>query len=162
MIIILTRDLQVAGWATTPGSNAGAWGRLVIINTGNQNAATAQLQLALSHVAPDEPLCLVGHGNDVEIGDAGNDPADWSWTFDDIARLLGGRLQRNHRAPILIQSCANTVANFSAHTAVRLGELRALVGVWLYGYNRPVDVYRTLPNPDTLGRNVELQGTQVG
>ncbi|MGH3680226.1 MAG: hypothetical protein ACRDT2_08240 [Natronosporangium sp.] len=162
MIIIITQDPAVNRWAHTTGSNTRAWGRLIVISAADQAAATKLLRDVLASVGRDEPLCLVGHGNDREIGDAGSQPADWTWSVEDVARLLASQLKSGHQAPILIESCANTVANFSAGVAVQLAKLRSLAGVWLYGYNRPVDVYHTLPNPVTLDRNVELQGTEVG
>lgn len=63
--------------------------------------------------------------------------------------------------PVLVHACAENVSNFSAGLALALEEERALEGVWVYGYNRPVPADARYPRPDALSRQVDLQGTQV-
>jgi hypothetical protein len=161
MLIIVTQDQSIVNWAGTQQSNARAWGQLIIISARSQQQATAQFTQALSMVGSDEPLCLMGHGNDTAIGDAGSGPADWTWSDADVAQILARNLGQEHVAPILIEACADTIANFAAHVAVQLESMRKLNGVWLYGYNRPVDVTNPMPDPHRLDRNVALQGTEV-
>lgn len=99
----------------------------------------------------------MGYGNDTEIGD----PGKWRMNATELAQLLEVELPEGYGSDILLQACAKHVANLSAHVAVALTGSSKLAGVWLYGYNRPVDIERTLPDPATLKLNVELQGTQV-
>lgn len=114
----------------------------------------------IAKVGATEPLAVTGHGNDNEIGDEGNDPADWLWSVNDFANLLAG-LPSHYNAPILLEVCSDTLANFAAHVAVRLGAIGKLTGTWLYGYNKAVDVTHPFPDPAKLNKNAELQATQV-
>jgi hypothetical protein len=161
MLIVVTQDQGVINWCRSPQSGAGQWGELVVINAGSSPTATVQLRHALARVGQNQPLCLTGHGNNTELGDAGSGGMSWSWSVQEIAGLLGAELPHNFAAPILIEACATTVTNFSAHAAVCLGQLRQLVGVWIYGYNQPVAITHPFPAPQALDRNVELQATQV-
>jgi hypothetical protein len=162
MLIVLSQDPRVIEWCQSRESHADAWGELVIINAASSPVATVQLRHALRRVRPDEPLCLTGHGNDTVIGDVGDDGVIiWWWTVEDIAAMFAAELSGNYAGPILIRACAKTVTNFSTRTAVRLGELRALTGVWIYGYSRAVSIWAPFIQPRGLDHNVEVHGTRV-
>lgn len=162
MLIIVSRDPRLHVWCADPSSHADDWGLIVNLGNGNQASATALLISALGRLGDDEPLCLVGHGNDTEIGDEGSGPSDWTWTVRQVAAILAARLGlRGYHGKILAETCAETVTNFTTHLALALAGHHALRGVWLYGYNRPVDVWHTFPAPSQLDSSVELQPVQV-
>jgi len=161
MLIVCTKDPVVVATAQNPASGSDRWVPRIILNAQlNQAQATAAIARALRGLGADDPLCFSAHGNDYEIGDAGNGPNDWGWPRAEIALLL----QQNApglRAPILIHACAEQISNFSAGLAVELERIRALNGVWIYGYNRPLPCTGGFPRPALMDRSVELQGTQV-
>jgi hypothetical protein len=161
MLIVITQDPRIIEWCYSRGSNADAWGDLVVLTAGSNPVATVQLRHALQRVRPYEPLCLDAHGNDTELGDANSTGMSWWWSVQEIAGLLAAELPEDYAAPILIKACGNTVANFSANTAVALGGLQSLGGVWIYGYNDRVSITHPFPSPAGLDRNVDLQSTQV-
>ena len=161
MLIVITRDGDIMTWAKSDESGARAWGSLKQLSAGTKREADEQMGRLLSLVRIDEPLCITGHGNNTEVGDEGNEPAHWTWTFQDLAVLLGDRLVPGFGGPILMEVCGESVTDFAAHLAAQLGEQQRLLGVWIYGYNKSVDVRHRFSPPDTLDKNVELTGKQV-
>ncbi|MDJ0824395.1 MAG: hypothetical protein QNJ16_02715 [Rhodobacter sp.] len=157
MLIVCTKDNEIVQAAQNKES-AKAWAPLKIVNSGlNQNQATLAIAGFLQGLG-NEPLCFSAHGNDEEIGD---ESSPWGWDSDDIAGLLKAN-KPNYKGPILIHACSENVSNFSAHLAVALKKKNALIGVWIYGYNKAIDSDAGFPDPNKLDKNVELQGTQVG
>ena len=162
MIIVCTKDGAIVNWTNNNQSGANLWGNSLAINPMcDQNQATQQLANALQFLGLNEPLCLNAHGNDVEMGDAGNGPFDWTWNVNMIAGILAFALPPGYTGPVLIRICANQITNFSARLAVSLQNGQALNGVWFYGYNRAVAIQQAFPNPNNLANQVDLQGTQV-
>jgi hypothetical protein len=161
MLIVCTKDPIIVQTAQDPRSGSGMWGTLVILDPRfNQAQATAAMTDALRG-SPNEPLCFSAHGNDDEIGDEGSGSNDWSWSRAKLALILQDALLRGFCGPILIHACAQRVSNFSAGLAVALERIRALNGVWIYGYQKPVPVRAGFPHPYKMDRNVELYGSQV-
>lgn len=162
MLIVCTRDLTVVQTAQSGASGANAWGALhVVPAVASQLQATQAIAAAIAQLGANEPLCFSAHGNDAEIGDDGSGPNDWSWTRAQIAMLLIQNAPAHYAGPILIHACAQDVSNFAAGLAVALGSIPALVGVWIYGYNRSVPSNGGFPAPNTLARQADLQGSQV-
>jgi hypothetical protein len=160
MLIVCTKDPILVRTAQDPRSGAGQWGTLVIINPRfNQAQATDAIADALR--GRNEPVCFAAHGNDYEIGDPGSGPNDWSWTRAQLALILQNAYPNRFGGPILIHACAENVSNFSAGLVVALETIRALAGVWIYGYQKAVPVTSGFPNPATMDRNRELYGTRV-
>jgi hypothetical protein len=160
MLIVITRDQGIMKWAATAESGAAAWGSLKQLSAGTQTEADTQMQQLLKLVKSDEPLCITGHGDDTEVGDEGSNPGDWTWTHGHLAALLGGLV--DFKAPILMEVCAESVTDFAAHLAASLEKIKKLKGVWIYGYNKSVDVKHKFPPPSGLDKNVELYAKQVG
>ncbi len=157
MLVVCTQDDDIREAVERHGSGADAWGEVVLLPKGSRAAAERALVAVLATARG--PVCLSAHGNDEEIGDEGNGADDWGWSRRQVARLLArvpGRV-----GPVLVHACAENVSNFSAGLALALQEERALEGVWVYGYNRPVPATADYPRPDALSRQVDLQGTQV-
>jgi len=162
MLIVCTKDPVVVGAAQAQRSGAGSWGNLVIIDPRfNQAQATTVIQGALSKAGDAEPVCFSAHGNDNEIGDAGTGRNDWGWSRERLAWNLSTAMPRRFSGPILIHACAKNVSNFSAGLAVALDHIRALNGVWIYGYQRAVPSTAGFPDPRYLDRSRELYATQV-
>ena len=162
MIIVCTQDAAIVNWTFNPQSGANQWGNAWAIPIGSSKAhATALLGNALNFLGPNEPLCLNSHGNDREIGDAGSGPNDWTWNVNLIAGTLTDNVPNGYAGPILIKACANHITNFSARLAVCLQAGQALNRVWIFGYNLPLSVNQSFPDPANLGNQVDLQGTQV-
>lgn len=162
MIIVCTKDGAVVNWTNNNQSGANLWGNAFAINPmANQDQATQMLCNALAFLGLNEPLCLTAHGNDIEMGDPGNGPYDWTWNVNLIAGCLAVSVPAGYTGPILIRICANQITNFSARLAVSLQNGQALNGVWIYGYNRAVPMQQAFPNPANLANQVDLQGTQV-
>jgi hypothetical protein len=160
MLIVCTRDRVIVQTAQDPGSGSGMWGTLVILDPRyNQAQATVQMTNALRAVRVDEPLCFSAHGNDTEIGD--ELPTGWGWSCEDLALILQDAMPRNYAGPILIHACAQSVSNFSAGLVLALERIRALAGVWIYGYQRAVPANAGFPDPNRLAQNRELYGTRV-
>lgn len=160
MLIVVTRDSSIMDWVNNPASGASAWGSIKQLSAGKQDGANKQLTDLLKTVKTDEPLCITGHGNNTEVGDEGSGASDWTWTADDLANSLGS-LKEGYNGPVLMEVCAQSVTDFAAHLAISLQETRILNGVWIYGYNKAVDVTHTFPNPAKLSQNVEIYGKQV-
>jgi len=159
MLIVCTKDPIIVRTAQDPRSGADQWGTLVIINPRfNQAQATDAIADALR--GRNEPVCFSAHGNDDEIGDAGTGVRDWGWSRTQLALILQNACP-GLGGPILIHACAENVSNFSAGLVVALEAIRALAGVWIYGYQRAVPSDAGFPNPATLDRNRELYGTRV-
>ncbi len=162
MIIVCTKDNTIVNWTNNNQSGANQWGNSLAINPMcDQNQATQQLGYALGFLGANEALCLSAHGNDTELGDAGNGPFDWNWNVNTIAGILYYCVPPGYAGPILISACADQITNFSARLAVSLQNGRGLNGVWIYGYNRAVPVQQAFPNPAQLAQQVDLQGSQV-
>ena len=160
MLIICTKDNDIVEWTNNPRSGADRWRHTVVLDRRyDQNQATEALGRALAGSNAGEALCFSAHGNDDEIGDAGDGPNDWAWNRQDIAELL--KAHAPGAGPILIHACAEQVSNFSAGLAVALQGIHALNNVWVYGYNRPIDATTPYPEPAGLARQADLQGTQV-
>jgi hypothetical protein len=161
MLIVCTQDEVVRNWAQNPLSGSNDWGAVIALPAGPQQNASQAFLNALRALDRNEPLCLSAHGNDTEIGDSGHGPNDWGWDTEDIAELLRLSVPNHYSGPVLCSVCSETVANFSAGLVVALERARALNGVWIYGYNRPVPSNAHFPAPNELDRKVDLQGTQV-
>lgn len=162
MLIVCTKDPNIIAWTQDTQSGANQWGKIIVIDVFfNQVLATQALADALQQLKKNEPLCLSAHGNDDEIGDEGSGPNDWSWNRSDIATLLRNNAPQEYSGPILISACADKVSNFSGGLAVELQKIKALNGVWIYGYNKPVGIAQKYPGPNNLAKQVDLQGTQV-
>lgn len=160
MMIVCTKDPDIVDWTGNPVSRATAWDALVVLDrTFDQARATTQLRDAISRLRDDEPFCLSAHGNDTELGDEG--PDGWGWTAQTIAAILRQDAPRGYEGPVLIRTCAETIASFAPNLAVALEDLNALDGVWIYGYNRPIPITQTYPGPTRLADKVNLQGTLV-
>lgn len=157
MLVVCTQDDDIREAVEEHGSGADAWGEVVLLPKGSRAVAERALVAALATARG--PVCLSAHGNDEEIGDEGNGADDWGWNRRQVARLLA-RVP-GPVGPVLVHACAENVSNFSAGLALALEEERALEGVWVYGYNRPVPATAGYPPPDALSRQVDLQGTQV-
>jgi hypothetical protein len=162
MILVCTQDPTIVGWTANPVSGANHWGNAWAIPAGNnQNQATVLLGYAMNFLGLNEPLCLNCHGSDTLIGDAGNGPNDWTWNVNLIAGTLINNVPIGYAGPILIKSCATNITNFSARLAVCLQTGQGLNRVWIYGYNLPISVNQSFPDPANLANQVDLQGTQV-
>ena len=157
MLVVCTQDDDIREAVEEHGSGADAWGEVVLLPKGSRAAAERALVAALATARG--PVCLSAHGNDEEIGDEGHGADDWGWNRRQVARLLA-RVP-GPVGPVLVHACAENVSNFSAGLALALQEERALEGVWVYGYNRPVPADARYPRPDVLSTQVDLQGTQV-
>jgi hypothetical protein len=161
MLIVCTHDAIIVQTAQDPHSGSAMWGELVILDPRfNQAQATAAMTAALRRVRVDEPVCFSAHGNDDVIGD-GYGPTDWLWSRGELALILQDAMPRGFAGPILIHACAQQVSNFSAGLAVALERIRALAGVWIYGYQKAVPITASYPDPYRMDRNAELYGTQV-
>lgn len=161
MLIVITRDQDIMDWANSAESKSAAWAPVKQLSAGTQSEANSQLQRYLSLVKSSEPLCITGHGNDEEVGDEGSNPADWTWTHDELAQQLGAGLVGGYKGPILMEVCAESVTDFAAHLVLSLENRQVLNGVWVYGYNKSVDVTHPFPDPTKLDSNAELYGKQV-
>lgn len=162
MIVVCTKDPAIINWTLNDQSGANQWGNVIVINAmADQDYATTLFAHALSLLGVDEPLCFNSHGNNVEIGDAGNGPLDWTWNVNQIAALLIGNVPNGYTGPILIKSCASQISNFSARLAVSLQNGQGLNGVWIFGYNLPPPITQSFPAPATLAAQADLQGSQV-
>lgn len=162
MIIVCTQDSRIVDWTFNAQSGATQWGNALQIPIGStQKRATSLLGEALQFLGVNEPLCLNCHGTDTEIGDESSGRKDWTWNVNDIAAILIKHAPNGYKGPILIKSCATHVTNFSARLAVCLQNGRALNGVWIFGYNLAISVNQSFPDPTTLDKQADLQGTQV-
>lgn len=163
MLIVCTKDQSIVQWAQNQNSGSNKWNVVAVIPPGSTQPEASEFlanTLATLNLNTTEPLCLFAHGNDSEIGDPGSGPNDWLWTAEDITNIFKERALK-FRGSILIQACAQNVANFSAALTINLENKKILTGVWVYGYNLPVDVEKRFPNPTLLSQQVDLQGTQV-
>jgi Virulence factor Evf len=162
MLIVCTKDRSIIAWAKYSSSGANLWGTIITIDPNfTQDVASSELFGALQKLGVNEPLCLSAHGNDYEIGDEGSNPLDWSWSTANIANMLDQATLQGYSGSILISACAKQLSNFSARLVVELEKIQALNGVWIYGYNKPVGIEQQYPDPTSLARQVDLQGTQV-
>lgn len=162
MLIVIAKDQGIINWSRNPASGSGNWGTVNVLTPGNQTQATNQLDMFLGQVGQNEPLCITGHGNDAEVGD--EDPSinnAWTWTADDMAVRLGNNLPDNYQAPILLDVCCESVADFSARMVISLEQIQRLNRVWIYGYNKSISVQHLIPAPQNIDRNLELYGKQV-
>lgn len=161
MLIVITRDERIIEWVKNHESNADAWGKTEFLDTKkNRQQATNQLRRLVRQVKQGEALCLIGHGNDEEVGDEGTNRQDWGWKAEQLAEVLAADLCQGYKGPILIESCATKIESFVANLASQLKKERVL-GVFLYGYSRPIDIKHTLPKPEWLGKSVEVHGLRV-
>lgn len=167
MLIIITKDKKIRTFYSGAGSKSGLWGRVLELNvTDDQDRATNALKKALSLLGADEPLCLVGHGNDTEIGGSGKTRDPWGWRFDEIAPMLAALPHRP--SVVLIEACAeeeddgtkiDPIFGFAQALADQLnkpGQAGRMSGCTVYGYTNETDSQHTLPNPGTIARSVEV------
>ncbi|WP_027344957.1 hypothetical protein [Hamadaea tsunoensis] len=167
MLIIITKDRKIRQFYTSTRSNSGAWGQVIELNdTYDQERATNALKKALSRLGANEPLCLVGHGNDTEIGGSGKTRDPWGWSYADVAPMLAALPHRP--TAVLIEACAeeeedgtkiDPVFGFAQALAQQLnrhGQAGRMSGCTVYGYINETDSEHSLPNPATIGRSVEL------
>ena len=159
MLIVCTQDDEVRSWARNAKSGASQWGKLAEIPKGSQANADTKMAEAIAALDKSEALCFSAHGNDEEIGD--EDLGGWGWKARAIAALLKSKAPAGYKGPILISACAKNVSNFSALLVVKLEEIKALNGVWVYGYNKAVDSTVPFPDPSKMDKMRDLQGTQV-
>ncbi|QDT45893.1 hypothetical protein Pan241w_60210 [Gimesia alba] len=157
MLIVLTQDQAVIDWVNDPRSNSAAWGTVEILNQGGNPAATVAMRALLRQIRVGEVLCITGHGNDSEVGDANlNGPASWSWNVSQLADLLIANLPAGYTGPILMEVCADSMTSFAAALCVELERRGELIGLTIYGYTRAVSITHSFPSPDGLDHNVEL------
>jgi hypothetical protein len=117
----------------------------------------------LSQVAATENLCITGHGNDTDVGDADTHGAQsWSWSASDIADMLISNLPKDFSGNILMEVCSDTMTSFAANLVQALNAKNGLKGVWIYGYTKGVSVTHPFPAPGALAKNVELSSHQCG
>lgn len=162
MIIVCTKDPAIVSWTGNAQSGANQWGNAwAIPPMANWFQATEMLGNALNFLGTNEPLCLNAHGNDIEMGDAGSGPYDWTWNVNTIAGILFYSVPNGYAGPILMRICANQITNFSARLAVSLQNGQGLNGVWIYGYNHTISIQQAFPAPGNVAKQVDLQGTQV-
>lgn len=157
MLIVLTQDQEIENWCRDAESGASQWGQLNVVNAGGAPAASVLLARFLSQVGANENLCITGHGNNDEIGDAETSGRQsWSWSTSEFADLLASKLPHNYSGAILMEVCADSMTSFAANLAEALRNNGKLKGVWIYGYAKAVAVTHTFPAPANLGKNVEL------
>lgn len=167
MLIVITKDREIRDFYSDPGSNSAAWGQVLLLNvTDNQERATNALRKALSLFGRNEPLCLVGHGNDTEIGGSGGEDDPWGWTAQGIAEMLAALPHRP--TVVLVEACAeeesdgmkvDPVFGFAQALSTELnrpGRAGTMSGCILYGYINETDVTHTLPDPRTIDKSVEV------
>jgi len=174
MLIIITKDRRIRRFYTESRSGSGAWGQIYLLDASdNQKRATEGLKNALSLLSAGESLCLVGHGNDTEIGGSGKSGDPWTWTADDLAGLLAAL--PNKPDGVLFEACAldeddphkvDPVFGFAQAVWSRLsgtGGAGRMAGATIFGYQNGVPVEHTLPKPGVaaLDKNVELTGLYV-
>lgn len=160
MLIIITRDQKVMDAVNSKDSGADAWKPVKQLSAGMRSDADKQMATLLRVVKSNEPLCITGHGCDKEVGDEGSGKGDWTWTSDELAKLLGG-LVDGYQGPVLMEVCADSVTDFAARLAVALQDEKKLNGLWIYGYSKGVSVSHPFPAPSALSKNAELAGKQV-
>jgi hypothetical protein len=162
MLIVVTSDKAIVDWSRDSDSGSGNWGVVNVLTPGPQAKATNQLNKLLKKVGKNEPLCIVSHGNDAEIGDENPSQANaWTWTSDDMGNNVGNNLPSDYQAPILLATCCESITDFTANMALALERIRRLNKVWIYGYNKGVPIRHPFPAPDKLDKSVELTGKQV-
>ncbi len=160
MLIVITRDKDIMNWVESSKSGSENWIRVKQLSAGTQREVTQQMVQLLKLVKTEEPLCITGHGNDTEVGDEGSDPADWTWSNDQLAQLFGG-LVDGYEGPVLMEVCADSVTDFATNLVLSLEKIKKLNGIWVYGYNKSISAYHPFPSPDKLDKNVELYAKQV-
>jgi hypothetical protein len=158
MLIVCTQDQIIRHTTDDPNSGSPAWKPVIALNLGGQPGATTQFESELRRLEPASPLALSAHGNDHEIGDAGQ--RGWVWSAGEVAAMLDRNAPRGWLGPVLIHACAETIVNFSARLAVALEGSR-FRGMWCCGYNRPLASAAGYPSPDSLDKRVDLQWTRV-
>lgn len=159
MLIALTQDQSILNWCNDPRSGAALWGQLKPVNGGGAPTATVLLKSLLAQVGKGDPLCITGHGNDTEVGDAqSSGKQSWSWSASELADLLANNLPKDYSGNILMEVCSNSMTSFAANLAQALRQKPAFKNVWIYGYAKSVSVTHIFPDPSKLDKNVELSG----
>lgn len=159
MLIVLTQDQKIVAWCINAESGAAQWGQLAVVNEGGAPGATVLLKRCLAHVGANENLCITGHGNDTEVGDAEmSGKQSWTWSVSEFADLLASNLPQHYGGTILMEVCAESMTSFAANLAEALRQKGKLKDVWIYGYTKAVAVTHTFPDPAKLAKNVELSG----
>ena len=172
MLIVITKDPSIVNYRQQGVGGEAAWGTLYVINAAHdQHNANQQLIGLLNNLQANEPLCIIGHGNDTEIGgeDVGND--NWTWTAQEIAFLLNTELGAQP-GPILIEVCSDDphdtdkfqVVGFGTEVQKEFASMQLsnrLTGATIYSYNTSILKKHTLPAPATIGKSVELQGSKL-
>jgi hypothetical protein len=172
MLIVITKDPVIVEFRKKAHSGAPAWGPVHFIDAKHgQDAASKQLISLLGSVKADEPLCLVGHGNDEEVGGKGKDGDDWGWTAREMAQLLCTHLKFKP-GPILFEVCSDEpeeteekhekmhVIGFGTvlHKEINtLGVPKLLRGATIYSYNSHILSEHTLPDPTKIHKSMEVQ-----
>jgi hypothetical protein len=165
MIIVIAHDSALrqyyGDYVVRRRPNHEFWQRATVIDASlDQRNATARLQQLLAQLQPDEPLCLVGHGNNKGIGDRSPSIRNaWWWNEDALAQLFKDHLPEKYGGPVLIESCGESVANLPPRIALQLDGGR-LVGMWIYGHQNGVDITEPLPKASELGE-AYYPGSQV-
>jgi hypothetical protein len=173
MLIVITKDPTIVNYYQTGASNSGAWGNVYVLNAAhNQDQANLQLIGLLGQLQPNEPLCFAGHGDDKEVGGENVGTDTWTWNSENMASLLNTELGSKPRV-VLFEVCSNDpgevrksqVEGFVTNVAHSFRSMQVsnrMSGVWIYGYHASIDARHTLPNPDTIGKDVQAQGSRIG
>lgn len=172
MLIVITKDPVIVNFRQQATAGEAAWGPIHVINAAhNQQQATAQLINLLHAVTANEPLAIVGHGSDTECGGSLQGADTWTWTAQDMANLLNTELQAKP-GPILIEVCSDDpqetdkfeVIGFGTELQKEMGQMQLsnhLQGVTVYSYNTHIKKKHSLPDPTTIGKSMELQGSKL-
>ncbi|WP_155368067.1 hypothetical protein [Catellatospora vulcania] len=176
MLIVITKDPKIVDFISTTKSGAAAWGTVHLLNPAHgQDQAHAQLIGLLNTARSGDPLCIVGHGNDHEVGGKGNANDPWGWTAKDMALLLNTELN-NRPSLILFEVCSDEALEEATKESNQVGKMPVegfatnlqaafrktgvadrLNGLTVYSYNRHTATTHTLPHPDAVAKSRELQ-----
>ena len=172
MLIVICKDSVIVNFRKKESANEDLWGPVHVLNSGNsQKKATQELISLLNTVTADEPLCIVGHGNDTECGGEGVNGDDWGWTADEMAQLLNTELTAKP-GPILFEVCSDDpekikkmqVIGFGTEVQRAFGRLtpsKFLKYAWVYSYNTSIECEHTLPDPSKIDKSRELQASKL-
>lgn len=168
MLIVITKDPVIVAFRKKAHSGALAWAPVHFLDAKHsQDAANKQLISLLSSVKADEPLCIVGHGNDKEVGGEGKNGDNWGWTAQEMAKLLCTHLTVKP-GPILFEVCSDDpqetekfqVIGFGTELHLQmttLGVPKVLKGATIYSYNDHILAEHTLPDPAKIHKSMEVQ-----
>ena len=156
MLIIVTTNQAVVNWSNTQSSQAKKWGKTKLIMTECKREANILLNIALSELAPGEPLCISGEGDPITLGL--ND--HWYWSPSDLALRLGA-LPADHTGDIYIDIAHPEVCRFHSNLALTLRAMHLLGGARIFGNSIPVGLIHRYAHPKFLMNNHELNSKAV-